>query len=156
MNPQKVRDPPSPWSMWCFFRVLKQNSKGVLGSKLWIWVLGGWGICLKVTLQTRATKNFRSCRWGPNGEFSVRRLGSEDPHWHERKLCLVLFPSHIWCQPYQCQWQQTHLHDWNICHGQEKHEPDSGYINRYQIWSELIQAIVSIILFLSFIPLNND
>ena len=32
--------------------------------KLNMWLRKGWGRCVKVTLQTRALKNFRSCRWG--------------------------------------------------------------------------------------------
>ena len=59
--------------------------------KLWIWLLRGWGRC--------SPKKFRWCQWG--AERSVRRPGSEDPHWRQRKfqLCFwfssfkFLFPS---------------------------------------------------------------
>ena len=44
------------------------NSGGILKicpwvPKLWIWLVRGWGRCLKVTLQTGVRTNFCSCRW---------------------------------------------------------------------------------------------
>ena len=42
------------------------------------WEDGGWGRCLKATLQTRAAKNFAGVNGGLSGGFSVRRPGSKD------------------------------------------------------------------------------
>ena len=68
--------------------------------KLRIWLLKGWGRCLKVTLQTRAPENFRSRRWGLSRWYCVRKPGSEDPHRCERKFdilsCMVLVLYRPW------------------------------------------------------------
>ena len=42
-------------------------------------LLRGWGRCLKVTMQTRAPKNFHWRRWGTSGVSSVCGHGSEAP-----------------------------------------------------------------------------
>ena len=48
-------------------------------------------MCLKVTLQTHAPQNFRSCRWGDERTVKRAQTGSEDPHRRERKsVYLVL------------------------------------------------------------------
>ena len=60
--------------MW-LFKVFKKSIKSFLRfPKLRIWVLRGWGRCLKVTLQISAHGD-----GGPSGGSSVRRPGSEDP-----------------------------------------------------------------------------
>ena len=41
----------------------------------------GWGICLKVTLQTSVPNKFRSCKWGAEG---LAQTG--DSHRRERKF----------------------------------------------------------------------
>ena len=50
----------------CFITPLDiENFKSCLRvPKLRIWLLRGWGRCLKVTLQTCAPENFCSCLWG--------------------------------------------------------------------------------------------
>ena len=54
--------------------------------KLQIWLLRGWGRCLKVTLQTRAPENFRSCWWGDERTVQRAQTVSEDPHRRERNF----------------------------------------------------------------------
>ena len=41
---------------------------------------------LSVILQTRAPKNFRSCRWGDERTVKRAQTGSKDPHRRERKF----------------------------------------------------------------------
>ena len=70
----------SPNFVWVNISFFCENFKSCPRvPKLRIWLLRGWGRCLKVTLQTQAPENFRSRRWGPSGGSCVRRPGSEDP-----------------------------------------------------------------------------
>ena len=46
----------------------------------------GWGRCFKVTLQTRAPENFRSCRWGDERTVKREQTVSEDPHRRDRNF----------------------------------------------------------------------
>ena len=55
--------------------------------KLRIWLLRGWGRCLKVTLQTCAPENFRLCRWGD--KRTRQACADGDPHWRERNLAFI-------------------------------------------------------------------
>ena len=47
--------------------------------KLWIWLLRGWGRCLKVTLLTCAPKQFCWCRWGEEQPHSACTDGERGP-----------------------------------------------------------------------------
>ena len=58
--------------------------------KLRIWLLRGWGTCLKVTLQTHAPENFRLCDGGTSGHIKRAQTGSEDPHRRVRKFIYLL------------------------------------------------------------------
>jgi hypothetical protein len=40
-----------------------------------------------VTLQTRATENFRSCRWGDERTVKRAQTVSDDPHRREQTFC---------------------------------------------------------------------
>ena len=71
-NKKKHQTPPSP-SLWHFWMEKGDNFKSwPTIPKLRIWLLMGWGRSLKMTLQTRALENFRSCWWG--SEQSVARV----------------------------------------------------------------------------------
>jgi hypothetical protein len=50
--------------------------------KLWVWLLSGWGRCLKVTLQ----KHFHSCWCGDEWMVKPAQKVSEDGHRREWKL----------------------------------------------------------------------
>jgi hypothetical protein len=76
---KKLGTPPAPalWNIWA-------DRGGILKScprvpKLRIWLLSGWGRCLKVTLQTCAAENFRSCRWGDERTVKRAQKVSEAP-----------------------------------------------------------------------------
>ena len=57
---------PSPPPALCYLWEDKGSNLKICPrvSKLRIWLLRGWGRCLKVTMQTHVAENFRSCWWG--------------------------------------------------------------------------------------------
>ena len=69
---RKIRDPPYPPHFWADKGCIYISCPRVL--KLWIWLLRGLGICLKMT----------HVDGGPSGGSSVCRPGSEDPHRRQR------------------------------------------------------------------------
>ena len=71
IKPQKLRGNRSgPLGGVFYVCFLFLNFKSCLTvPKLWIWVLSCWGRCLKVTLQTRKPKKFRTCRSSWNSIF---------------------------------------------------------------------------------------
>ena len=54
--------------------------------KLRIWLLRGWGRCLKVTLQTCVPEIFRSCWWGGRANGQACADGERGPHRREQKF----------------------------------------------------------------------
>jgi hypothetical protein len=89
-DPTKIWGPPLPSALWykkgggviakSCFRVLKRC----------IGILRGWGRYLKVTMQTRAPKNFRWRRWGAERNVPLCGHGSEDPHRRQRNYVKIL------------------------------------------------------------------
>ena len=84
-HPKQNRDPSYP----PHYAIFGRTKGGIFKScprvpKLWVWLLRGWGICLKVTLQTYAPENFRSFCWGDEQTVKPAQTLSEDPHRLER------------------------------------------------------------------------
>ena len=80
-------DPPYP----PHYAIIGRTKGGISKScprvpKLRVWLLRGWGRCLKVTLQTHVPKNFHSCRWGDEQMVKRAQTVSKDPHRRERKF----------------------------------------------------------------------
>jgi hypothetical protein len=53
--------------------------------KLWMWLLRGYGRCLKMTLQTPAPTKICSCIWGDKQTVKHAQTVNEEPHRHLQK-----------------------------------------------------------------------
>jgi hypothetical protein len=90
-HPKKIGAPPPP----PHYAIIGRTEGGISKSwprvpKLLIWVLRGWGRCLKLTLRTRTPENF----WGPSGGSCMNRPESEDPHRRKRKF-IIFFHTEV-------------------------------------------------------------